>query len=106
MGDLCRVCGEPTSEFSHAICSRCDLPFHLALRQDVPAKDCGQVWINPQHLGLEFGCNVCLGFESQSSPQQTAPADAATPRRRYARHEGVRARDVLRRRDRRPGTSA
>ncbi len=96
MGELCRVCGEPTSEFSHAVCSRCDLPFHLALRQDVPAKDCGQVWINPQHLGLEFGCNVCLGVETEAAP----------PRRRYARHEGVRARDVLRRRGRRPGASA
>lgn len=105
MGDFCRVCGEPTSEFSHAICSRCDLPFHLALRQDVPGKDCGQVWINPQHLGLEFGCNVCLGIGPEPSPQP-APADAATPRRRYARHEGMRAREVLRRRGRRPGASA
>ncbi len=106
MGDICRVCGEPTSEFSHAICSRCDRPFHLALRQDVPAKDCGQVWINPQHLGLEFGCNVCLGFASEAPSLQATPPEAATPRRRYARHQGVRALDVVRRRGRRPSGSA
>jgi hypothetical protein len=104
MGDICRVCGEPTSEFSHAVCSRCDLPFHLALRQDVPAKDCGQVWINPQHLGLEFGCNVCLGIEAAAT-QDAAPVEAA-PRRRYARHQGVRAQELLRRRGRRPGATS
>ncbi|MER3420451.1 MAG: hypothetical protein C4290_07965 [Chloroflexota bacterium] len=104
MGDLCRVCGEPTTEFSHAVCSRCDLPFHLALRQDVPAKDCGQVWINPLHLGLEFGCNVCLGIEAAAAAPNSGSAEAA-PRRRYTRHQGVRAQELLRRRGRRPGAS-
>lgn len=26
----------------------------------MPGKDCGEVWINEEHLGLEFACNTCL----------------------------------------------
>ncbi len=50
--ELCRVCGEPTTEHSNAVCSWCTAPFHLALRQDIPAKDCGQVWISEELLAL------------------------------------------------------
>jgi hypothetical protein len=29
----------------------------------MPGDDCGQVWINEDHLGLEFACNSCLNPE-------------------------------------------
>ena len=31
-----------------------------SLRTDIPGKDCGQVWINEDHLALEFACDLCL----------------------------------------------
>lgn len=43
-----------------ARCDSCGRPYHLNQRQDLPGDDCGQVWINEDHLGLEFACNTCL----------------------------------------------
>lgn len=92
---VCRVCGELTDAFSNATCMRCGAQYHLALRQDVPAKDCGQVWIDDESQTLEFACNICLG---------TAVVPAATEGRAggegYARAEGGRATDLLRRKRR------
>ena len=87
----CRVCGELTNAFSNATCMQCGSSYHLALRQDVPAKDCGQVWISDESQTLEFACDICLG---KVSPEDDA-AGAARPQ--YARAEGRRAADVLRR---------
>lgn len=104
MGEACAVCGDPTSEYSHASCGRCTRPYHLALRQDIPAKDCGQVWISEESLALDFACNTCLAAEGlielPSQPEQAVTA-AATPRR-YARRKQVRASEVVRARRRRP----
>ena len=87
----CRVCGELTDAFSNATCMQCGSGYHLALRQDVPAKDCGQVWINDEYQTLEFGCDICL---SKVTPDDTAGAPS---RAQYARSEGRRAADVMRR---------
>lgn len=89
---VCRVCGEMTDTFSNATCMRCGFPFHLALRNDVPAKDCGQVWIDEESQTLDFACNICLG---QVDP--TPAVDEGAGRTGYARSEGMRASDVLRR---------
>lgn len=43
-----------------AFCDSCGKPYHLNQRSDLPGDDCGQVWINEEHLGLEFACNRCL----------------------------------------------
>ncbi|MBA4180960.1 MAG: hypothetical protein C0506_10265 [Anaerolinea sp.] len=43
-----------------AICDSCGRHYHLNQRSDLPGEDCGQVWINEDHLGLEFACNTCL----------------------------------------------
>jgi hypothetical protein len=43
-----------------ATCDSCGLNYHLNQRADLPGDDCGQVWINEEHLGLEFACNNCL----------------------------------------------
>ena len=43
-----------------AFCNSCGNLYHLNQRADMPGDDCGQVWINEEHLALEFACNVCL----------------------------------------------
>jgi hypothetical protein len=89
---VCRVCGELTDTFSNATCMQCASAFHLALRRDIPAKDCGQVWINEESQTLEFACDVCLGRVDPAA----APAEESG-RPAYARSEGMRASDILRR---------
>jgi hypothetical protein len=105
VNDPCRVCGDPTSEHSHAVCYRCRRPYHLALRQDIPAKDCGQVWLDEELLALQFACNVCLEVSAPTDGTAPAAEASANPRgrRRYARHERVRAADVARARRQRRG---
>jgi hypothetical protein len=71
---------------------RCGSPYHLALRQDVPAKDCGQVWIDDESQTLEFACNICLEIVSEGVGDEQAGERAG-----YARSEGGRASELLRR---------
>jgi len=68
----CAVCGEPVDEKTSSVCNVCGERFHLNQRNDMPAKDCGEVWINDQYLALEFACNRCLN--------QPEPPPAARPR--------------------------
>jgi hypothetical protein len=89
---VCRVCGEMTDTFSNAECMQCGAAFHLALRQDIPAKDCGQVWINDDAQSLEFACDLCLGRVAEPA----APEPLVGERTRYARRQGTRAAEVLR----------
>ena len=93
---VCRVCGEMTDVNSNATCLQCGASYHLALRQDLPGKDCGQVWINEEHQALEFACDICLG---RAEPPPDPEAGRAS-RPRYARTQGTRAADLLRRRRR------
>lgn len=57
---LCSVCGEAMEQHTEATCDNCGQLYHLNQRTDLPGKDCGQVWINEDHLALEFACNKCL----------------------------------------------
>ena len=57
---LCSVCGEAMATHNEATCDSCGRPYHLNQRTDLPGKDCGQVWINEDHLALEFACDTCL----------------------------------------------
>ncbi len=43
-----------------AWCNTCGNLYHLNSRADLPGDDCGQVWINEEHLSLQFACNTCL----------------------------------------------
>ncbi len=108
VGVPCVVCGEQTTAYSHALCRRCGGVFHLALRQDIPERDCGEAWISEEHFALTFGCRACLlieageeaaaqGIPAAPAPAMPRPASSGAGRRRV-RHDGVRARDVARRR--------
>ncbi len=57
---LCSVCGEEMAAHNEATCDNCGRAYHLNQRMDLPGKDCGQVWINEDHLALEFACHTCL----------------------------------------------
>ncbi len=92
----CAVCGEPVDERMSAACNWCDQRYHLNQRNDIEAKDCGQVWIDEQYMALQFACNNCLA-DGGSEPSPTKgprqirqmpvrPRPAARPRpRRYRR---------------------
>jgi hypothetical protein len=79
----CVVCGDPAEPALSAECNWCDGRYHLNQRNDIEAKDCGQVWIDEQFLALQFACNNCLVGEATPAPKPAAEA----PRRRYRRRE-------------------
>lgn len=56
----CCVCHEALTADTSAVCNGCGEPFHLNQRNDQPGKDCGEVWINEDHMALEFACRICL----------------------------------------------
>lgn len=89
--DRCAVCST-AMDTNRATCNECGREFHLALRTDVPARDCGDAWIDDDVQALVFGCDLCLG-------KAVPPA----PRRRYARREGSSAGDLARKRAQRAG---
>lgn len=62
---VCTVCQEPLTATTEAICNGCGALFHLNQRNDLPGKDCGEVWINEDHMALEFACNTCLHPEEE-----------------------------------------
>ncbi|MFN0146576.1 MAG: hypothetical protein ACKVT1_08705 [Dehalococcoidia bacterium] len=67
---VCCVCTEEVTTVMEAWCGQCGRSYHLAQRSDIPGKDCGQVWINEEHLALEFACDACL-----APPEQPAGLD-------------------------------
>lgn len=77
--DRCWVCDEAADDTNSAICHGCGQRFHLNLRNDLPGKDCGDVWINDQTIALEFGCLPCIRGETAHRP----PVEEVTsPQRR------------------------
>ena len=89
---ICTVCAEQAPTAMTAECNWCDRPFHLNQRNDVEAKDCGQVWVDEQYLALQFACNICLAGTDRDPAATTGPAAgtrAAVPQssrqRRYKR---------------------
>ncbi len=57
---ICTVCSETVTIAFEANCMTCGAVFHLQQRTDIPGKDCGQVWIDDESLGLVFTCDTCL----------------------------------------------
>ena len=88
----CVVCGEAVDAKMSAACNWCDGRYHLNQRNDVEAKDCGQVWIDEQYMALQFACDNCLASDSVLAPPAKRPkprqisVDGPRPRaRRYKR---------------------
>ena len=79
----CRVCGGALEPHTAASCNSCGNAYHLNQRQDIEGRDCGQVWINEEHMALEFACNTCLNPPDQSLDDvldlHEAAAAAAVP---------------------------
>jgi hypothetical protein len=83
----CVVCGDAVSEAMSAECNWCDSRYHLNQRNDVEAKDCGQVWIDEQYLALQFACNNCLGNGAAAASTDTRVERDADRPRRYKRRD-------------------
>jgi RecJ-like exonuclease len=69
----CDVCGEAVDEAHSAVCNSCEKRFHLRMRNDIDAKDCGEVWINEQYLSLEFACFKCIPGDGQAGARDEPP---------------------------------
>ena len=88
----CGVCSELVDARMSAECNWCDNRYHLNPRNDIDAKDCGEVWIDEQYLALQFACNTCLSGPAAESRAAHPPSraasrarPAATRPRRYRR---------------------
>jgi hypothetical protein len=70
-----------------AECNWCDRRFHLNQRNDIEAKDCGEVWIDEQYMALQFACALCLAGDAAASRRVPDPGPKGpVPRaRRYKR---------------------
>lgn len=78
---ICYVCSIAVESHMEAYCNTCGNLYHLNSRSDLPGDDCGQVWINEEHLSLQFACNTCLNPISNLNPEDVVDlveaADAA-----------------------------
>jgi hypothetical protein len=63
----CVVCTEQVTAEFEALCMECGGVYHLQQRNDRPGKDCGQVWIDEDHLSLQFACDTCLNPEPEAN---------------------------------------
>ena len=89
---VCIVCSEDVELRMSAECNWCDNRYHLNPRNDIEAKDCGEVWIDDQYLALQFACHMCLAGPAggargtTGTPQRSPrPRTAAGRTRRYRR---------------------
>jgi len=97
----CVVCGETADPGAAAICNGCGERYHLVLTQGSEGKDCGEVWLNEEFLALEFGCAICLAeHRGLEAPPPPSPDASAAPPRSRAKHTGLSARDIVRRKQR------
>lgn len=82
----CVVCGESAPFPMAAECNWCDQRYHLNQRNDGDAKDCGRVWIDEQHMGLQFACFNCSKPDGTPEAPHASAVEAQRPRqRRYKR---------------------
>ena len=68
---VCLVCGEPVEAAMSADCNFCNGRYHLNQRNDIQAKDCGQVWIDEQYMALQFACDNCLRDGEHATPERS-----------------------------------
>ena len=89
----CVVCGEPADARASAECNWCDGRYHLNQRNDLEAKDCGQVWIDEQYMALQFACDNCLRERAEAP----ASGGAAPAKIREITGRSARGRTQVRR---------
>lgn len=73
------------TETTSALCTRCNQPFHLQVRQDQPVQDCGAVWVMEPFMTLQYACNSCLGRDKGAPERVSGVPRQGRPRarRRY-----------------------
>jgi DNA-directed RNA polymerase subunit RPC12/RpoP len=91
---VCVVCGEPVEARMSADCNWCNGRYHLNQRNDIEAKDCGQVWIDEQYMALQFACDNCL---RDVAGQATTAGEQAPAKIREISTRPARARTQVRR---------
>ncbi|MBI2723688.1 MAG: hypothetical protein HYX50_01365 [Chloroflexi bacterium] len=92
---VCVVCRDPVSAELSAECNWCDQRFHLNPRNDIEAKDCGEVWIDEQYLALQFACQNCLADDGKAA--QARPLPSSVPPRAPVAPRVARRRKYKRR---------
>ena len=88
---VCVVCSEDVDVRMSAECNWCDNRYHLNPRNDIEARDCGEVWIDDQYLALQFACHICLAGPAGEARGATADPQPS-PRRRPAPERARRYR--------------
>jgi hypothetical protein len=88
----CTVCDEPAAAPMTAECNWCNGRYHLNQRNDVEAKDCGQVWVDEQFLALQFACNTCLAGTGRDPAARELQADPPAPARTSAPQPALNTR--------------
>lgn len=85
--ERCVVCGEAMDAAMSAECNWCDRRFHLNQRNDIEAKDCGEVWIDEQYLALQFACAECLSGDAKVARKANGKAATTTQPARSRRYK-------------------
>jgi len=83
---VCVVCSEDVDVRMSAECNWCDNRYHLNPRNDIEAKDCGEVWIDDQYLALQFACHICLSGPAAEARGATADPHRSPRRRSSPEH--------------------
>lgn len=69
-GEICGICGE-VEETPLVECYECGVRFHLAVRTDVPGKDCGDAILGDS-TGIEMICNQCIELRRSGEDPATS----------------------------------
>ena len=48
-----------------SFCGACGKVFHLNQRKDMSGKECGEVWLDEERMGLMFRCENCIQDEDK-----------------------------------------
>ena len=63
--DICVVCNKEITALMQSFCGACGKVFHLNQRKDMSEKECGEVWLDEERMGLMFRCENCIQDEDQ-----------------------------------------
>ena len=63
--DICVVCNKEITALMQSFCGACGKVFHLNQRKDMSVKECGEVWLDEERMGLMFRCENCIQDEDK-----------------------------------------